>query len=97
MNKKTTFAAAVALASIALFAGCSDPTPVRNKKLRTDTQSGRINITSAQVINDACGDSRDILVLRDTATGREYIAVMGAGVTEMSTQSDSKTTRQVEE
>ena len=98
MNRITTFAAAaVAVVSSALLAGCSDPTPVRNEKLKTETQSGRINVTSAQVINDARGYSRDILVLRDTETGREYIAVMGAGVTEMRTQSNGKTTYQVEE
>jgi outer membrane murein-binding lipoprotein Lpp len=98
MNRRTTFAAAaVAVVSSALLAGCSDPTPVRNEKLKTETQSGRINVTSAQVINDARGYSRDILVLRDTETGREYIAVMGAGVTEMRTQSNGKTTYQVEE
>jgi outer membrane murein-binding lipoprotein Lpp len=98
MNRRTTFAAAaVAVVSSALLAGCSDPTPVRNEKLKTETQSGRINVTSAQVINDARGYSRDILVLRDTDTGSEYIAVMGAGVTEMHTQSNGKTTYQVEE
>ena len=98
MNRRTTFAAAaVAVVSSALLAGCSDPTPVRNEKLKTETQSGRINVTSAQVINDARGYSRDILVLRDTETGREYIAVMGAGVTEMRTHSNGKTTYQVEE
>lgn len=98
MNRRTTFAAAaVAVVSSALLAGCSDPTPVRNEKLKSETQSGRINVTSAQVINDARGYSRDILVLRDTETGRDYIAVMGAGVTEMCTQSNGKTTHQVEE
>ena len=98
MNMRTTFAAAaVAVVSSALLAGCSDRTPVRNEKLKTGTQSGRINVVSAQVIKDARGYSRDILVLRDSQTGREYVAVMGAGVTEMITQSNGKTMYQVEE
>ena len=97
MNRKRMFAAAVAVVSSALLAGCSDPTPVRNEKLKIDRQSGRINVTSAQSIIDARGYNRDILVLRDKATGREYIAVMGAGVTDMQTQSNGKTTYQVEE
>ena len=79
------------------MAGCSDPTPVRNEKLRTETQSGRVNVVSAQVISDARGYSRDILVLRDSTTGREYIAVMGAGVSEMRMVSNGKATYQVED
>lgn len=86
MNRRSTFAAAVAVVSSALLAGCSDQMPLRNEKLKTETQSGRINVTSAQVVKDARGYRRDILVLRDADTGREYIAVMGAGVTEMHTK-----------
>ena len=82
-SMKIRIATALAVLSIALLAGCSDPTPVRNNKLKTESQTGRINVTSAQVITDTRGYTRDILVVRDSQTGREYIAVMGAGVTEM--------------
>jgi hypothetical protein len=110
MNRRITFAGCtiavvtsalftgctIAVVTSALLAGCSDPTPVSNEKLKAE-QSGRFNVTSAQVINDAEGHSRDILVLRDVDTGREYIAVMGAGVVEMRMQSNGKTMYQVEE
>ena len=96
--KRTTdwWAAAVVVLCLA-FAGCADPNPERNDRLRQETQSGRINVTSAQTIKDARGYPRDILVLRDGQTGREYIAVMGAGVTEMVTKSNGKTSYQAEE
>jgi uncharacterized lipoprotein YehR (DUF1307 family) len=96
-NMRNMLAAAVSVVSSALLSGCSDPTPVRNEKLKTETQSGRINVTSAQVIIDSRMYKRDILVLRDSQTGREYIAVMGAGVAEMYTHSNGKSTYQVEE
>lgn len=82
---------------IALLSGCSDPNPRHNDRLKVDTQKGRINVMSAQVIRDARGYDRDILVLRDIETGREYIAVMGAGVTDMHLQHNGKTTYEVED
>lgn len=87
----------ILVATAGLLSGCSDPTPVENEKLNTQTQRGRINVTSAQIIMDARGYSRDIIVLRDSKTGHEYIAVMGAGVTDMRPQSNGKTTHMVEE
>lgn len=87
----------VSVAAAVLLSGCSDHTPVENEKLNTQTQRGRINVTSAQIIRDARGYERDIIVLRDSKTGHEYIAVMGAGVTDMRMQSNGKTTYMVEE
>jgi hypothetical protein len=81
----------------AFLAGCSDPTPISNAKLRSGTQEGRINVVSAQTIVDARGYTRDILVMRDNTTGIEYLAVMGAGVTEMRWVSNGKTTYLIEE
>lgn len=73
-----------------LLAGCSDPTPRENDKLKSEMQSGRVRVVSAQFIQDARGDSRDILVLLDTATSNEYLAVMGAGVQQMRYHSTGK-------
>lgn len=91
----------IVLSCIALLAGCSDPTPVVNERLKLNGQTGRINVVSASVITDARGYNRDILVLRDSETGDEYLAVMGAGVMDMHrvTTSTGKTTtsRMVEE
>ena len=42
-------------------------------------QSGRFSITSAQKF-DSGGRERHIVVLFDTKTEKEYLAVMGAGV-----------------
>ena len=97
MSKRVVFMAVFMAASISMLAGCSDPTPARNDVLKPESQTGRMNVTSAQVIRDARGYRRDILVMRDTETGMDYIAIMGAGVTEMRTQSNGKTTYQVEE
>ena len=91
---KTTTMALVAF--LVMVTGCSDPTPRRNENLKQGYQEGRINVVSAQIINDSRGYRRDILVLCDNKTGHEYIAVMGAGVTEMNEQSNGKTTTNVE-
>lgn len=91
----------IAVLSMLLLAGCSDPTPVVNERLKVEGQTGRINVVSASVITDARGYSRDILVLRDKETGTEYLAVMGAGVMDMKRVTThtgkTTTTRMVEE
>lgn len=91
-------AACVAIASMPLFtSGCSNPTPRNNENLKPNEQTGRIKIVSAQVIVNASGYSKDILVLRDSNTGVEYIAVMGAGVAEMQYKSTGKSGYMAEE
>ncbi|MDD5170507.1 MAG: hypothetical protein PHN75_16950 [Syntrophales bacterium] len=51
-----------------------------------EAQSGRMVVTSFQQVKLSDGDTRDILVLRDTETGREYLAVYGAGVFDITTE-----------
>lgn len=51
----------------------------------SSNEVGRINVASSQTIMDASWRKRDVLVLRDTITGTEYIAVMGAGVSQICT------------
>jgi phage head maturation protease len=93
----------IALATIitatlgALLAGCSDSTLVHNRDLQTELQEGRIRVKSVQVIVDSRGYRRDIMVLYDSQTGYEYIAVMGAGVTDMRMQNNGKTKSEVED
>lgn len=76
------FVAAVA-ASVAL-ASCSEPNARINEEFKPETQSGRIKIISAQKWTDNDSRGRDILVLLDTKTGEEYLAVGGCGVSAMS-------------
>lgn len=73
----------VAAVLLALVAGCSDPNARTNSSLSSMSQTGRMRIVSAQYFTDAGGRAQDILVLRDSTTGREYLAVMGAGVMPM--------------
>jgi len=62
--------------------GC-DPTPPQPAStLAPNGQNTRFKVTTAQQFND--GDfTRTILVLQDSETGKEYLAVTGAGVTEI--------------
>jgi hypothetical protein len=69
--------------ALAVVAGCSDPTSRVNTSLKENAQTGRIKTVSAQYFTTAAGHVQDILVLQDTKTGTEYLAVLGAGVTPM--------------
>ena len=70
-----------------LLAGCnaipSTPVPV-------STNAGRFTIESSQEFEDARGYGRNILLLKDSKTGHEYLAVMGAGVVDMYSQGKSQ-------
>jgi hypothetical protein len=77
---------------------CSDPTPKNNNVLLSqEAQTGRMRVVSAQTIKDGSGRIRDILVLKDSQTNKEYLAVMGAGVNDIVTHSNGKTTYTTEE
>ncbi len=65
-----------------MFFWCDDPKPTDINVASLGEQSGRIKVVSFQNIATS-GTVRAILVLRDSKTGIEYLAVMGAGVTEM--------------
>lgn len=67
-----------------LLCACGPRPPVQSNPVPVNTEtSGRIVVVDASVFRDAKGNSRDILVLRDTETGKEYLAVLGAGVTQI--------------
>lgn len=86
------------LVLVFLFAGCSNVQENEQAKIPApDNNQTRFNIVSRQVIVDSRGYSRDILMLKDSITGREYLAVMGAGVAENRTQSSGKNSRTIDE
>lgn len=58
-----------------LIAGCSDPNPRETNKLNVERQTGRIRVVSAQYVVNQEGQEKDILVLQDSLTGIEYVAV----------------------
>jgi len=64
------------------------------------SSSGRIEITSYQRFSDttAYDNERSAIVLKDTKTGKEYLAVSGSGVVQMTreTSADGETTKTVE-
>lgn len=85
------------IAGLLAVCGCSAPTPKENNSLELGKQTGRMQVVSAQYIRDVRGYGRDILVIKDTETGKEYLAVMGAGVMDMRTVSNGKSTYQQED
>lgn len=61
--------------------GCENPNAVISAtRADVNKQTGRIQVTSSQWFRDASGNARSILVLKDSETGNEYLAVTGCGV-----------------
>lgn len=69
----------VAIAAVVI--GCNDARPKLDTSVPSD--STRFKTVYAATVRVNAGDYRSILVLRDNKTGKEYLAVYGAGVTEM--------------
>lgn len=68
------------LIGLILLAGCDYKENTSTKQLNTGTDGGRMRITESQLFKDASGYDRNILVISDTKTGEEYLAVGGCGV-----------------
>lgn len=66
-----------------LLSACIGPVDQKPREIVAPTTNTRIVIVSISRFMDSRGMNRDILVLKDSATGIEYLAVMGAGVSEM--------------
>ena len=95
MKSINKLAAILSIPVFAVFAGCNEI--ARTEVLKEETKGGRMQVTSSQTFHDARGYARDIIVLRDSETGREYVSVMGAGVSEMTLRHNGKTAYMVEE
>lgn len=80
------------LIPIVLLAGCNPPSP-----FQTPINKGRMTQVSHQGFTDLRGYHRDVLILRDTKTGKEYLAVMGAGVTDIHFEQQGKYQVEVED
>jgi hypothetical protein len=66
-----------------VFVGCDEPNPNPSTNVKLSNNPSRIEVISAQKFTDSRFYERDIMVLRDKQTGKEYLAVMGAGVVDM--------------
>lgn len=86
---------ALLLISLLALTGCSD---YSQKPQTTPAQASslRIQIIEASEFSDARGSPRSVLLVKDTKTGREFVAISGCGVTELVTESDGKHTHTVE-
>ncbi len=87
--KKKTFLKMVSVILICVLlvsCGTFEEAPVTvNKEM-----SGRIVVVDFSQFRSSDGRTRDILVFRDTKTGFEFIAVMGAGVVQIDLESCGK-------
>lgn len=66
---------------LTLFTFGCDTSSVNNE-VDTEKQEGRIKILSDQVYSDSLGSGRVILVLFDTVSGKEFIAISGLTIVE---------------
>ena len=75
----------VGILSIVFLQSCAAPRQITAIAVPSSAEqsSGRMVVTSASYFVDQRGYARDILVLHDTQTNQDYLAVMGAGVTEI--------------
>lgn len=63
-----------------LLAGCDS---IQSTPVPVGANTGRFEVESSQQFIDGRGYSRNIILLKDSKTGHEYLAVMGAGVVDV--------------
>lgn len=86
-------------AALALLSCSSQPSapraPFQEKTLST---GNRITVERIAEFRDrfAYGERREILIIKDAKTGKEFIGVSGVGITETSRVPHGKTTTEVE-
>jgi len=70
--------------------------PVQESTLATD---GRITVKRVATFRDrfAFNGEREILIITDTKTGKEFIGISGVGVTETREVVEGKVSRQIEQ
>ncbi len=92
---KSQWLAALSILALALT-GCRD---VEEVAVSTPPEKGtRFNVQSQGAFEAGYGNHpREILILTDTKTGKQYLAVTGCGTTEMHTEGSGKNAHTVEE
>lgn len=77
---------------VTIILGACSPMPIELKpNTITPSADSRITIVSALVFSDSTGQGRDVLILHDNKTGKEFLVVVGAGVVEITCSYDPTT------
>jgi hypothetical protein len=77
----------------ALLTGCLPEADTPMAVTKT-VENGRIQVTRIGVFEDsvAYDNRRGIYIIKDTATGKEYVGVSGIGISELGVHQSGKTT-----
>jgi len=73
----------IALSAMALTLSACGPTKIESNTVVQEDQNARMQVVSSQYIKTTNGVGRDMLVVRDKKTGREYLVIQGFGAVEM--------------
>ena len=85
----------VMLVVLLMVCGCDDGVPVIEKKVHADNEkplTARFSVESQGKFRAGYGDhEREVMIITDTKTHRQYLVITGCGVTEMWQETCGKT------